>query len=180
MGKRAGRPRSNKPRTPSGQISRAGEGPLSHLDRAKRDILVQREDGSYGNPAYSTYPLGRLMGSGGITEEMHRAGGHFAWLYARAISKKPTCTAISFDPTGWGHSDDDPRHLREWDAAKSALCRVSRQTFDAVFNIAVEERAPRWMLALPPRAQDVKDSQAMLDALSLLAEHFGMIGKRAA
>lgn len=180
MGKRAGRPRSDKPRTPSGQISRAGEGPVSHLDRAKRDILVQREDGSYGNPAYSTYPLGRLMGSGAISEDMHKAGGRFAWLYAKAISKKATCTAISFDPSGWGESEDDPRDLQNWDAAKAALCAISRKTYDMVFNLVVEERSPRWMLALPPRRQDVADAQQLMLALSLLAEHFGYSERRAA
>ena len=121
-------------------------------------------------------PLGVLLLNHSISEDQHRAACRYAWLYSAALGRAVQVTAVAFDRLPGG--DDDLRTeqrragwLREFKAASAIFS--SRKMLDAVVNLAVYERTPRWMRPQVPRLSDLADAELAIQGFRLLVAHFG-------
>lgn len=117
---------------------------------ARRFALVGNlldADGRLPDPALAAYPLGILLARGLVDRDMHDMGCRYAGWMARALGRRPNHTAAG----GGGEMDSEEiggRTIEEvvglWRDAAAILKAVSRQSYDAVTNIAFYERAPDW------------------------------------
>ena len=184
---RPGRKRKAGRREPNGRISRQVSAPAERFRDAGTDELAVRRqwwatfetsEGEVvmGDVTKTSYPLGVLLLNGSISEDQHRAACRYAWLYSAALGRSVHVTAVAFDRLPGG--DDDPSTdqrraawMREFKAASAIFS--SRKMLDAVVNLAVYERTPRWMRPQVPRVTDMIEAWLAIQGFRLLAEHFG-------
>lgn len=129
-----------------------------------------------GDPVMSECMLRRLRARGVISLDQENAGLRFASLYQRRVRVARFEKGLSFDGTRAGHdpgaeTDDDIKHAEQikaaYTAAKAVVHVHSRQTLDAVMNVAAYERPTQHV-------------ERLGIGLSLLAGHFGLLEKVAA
>lgn len=128
--------------------------------------------GPKGNPEKAWNALGVLRERGIIAQLQHDAGARYAGLRARCIGRADVRIPGN-DPAGSGASDGtDPREValhREFNDMRDDLRRAGRRAFDAVQNVAVFDRLPRWALTTSPRPSDEAERKALLDGLTAIA-----------
>ena len=133
----------------------------------KRKMLA----GEKGNPEKAWNALGVLREREIITQSQHNAGMHYASLRARCIGRADVRIPGN-DPAGSGASDGtDPREValhREFNDMRDELRRAGSRAFDAVQNVAVFDRLPRWALNTTPRPSDEAKRKALLDGLTAI------------
>ncbi len=110
--RRAGRGRRHdRRRTPSGQLSRAGQHPVrptAELLRHRRALV-----GSQGDQTLAESPLGALLARSLITAEERMAGQRFAWLYRLAIGRThPLASDAALPARGTGRQPGDATNGR--------------------------------------------------------------------
>jgi hypothetical protein len=139
-----------------------------------------------GDLALADYPLGTLYTNGSINDDMWRAGSRYAWLYCARVGRSVHVTATALDPLPPGKDEDTAeqqdrraRWGQEFHAAQAAL-GGRRALRDALENLVVYERIPRWMRPQVPRESDIQEARMVLEALTMLASHFGYGQRRAA
>jgi hypothetical protein len=131
-----------------------------------------------GNPDLTEYPLGLLLARGTIDDTQHRAACEFAWLYHVTLGR-PSIASSAYDGShrGGGNGWDDgalKRFEGKLDNVRGALKAISRQHYDALLNVAVYERTPKWMEPAHFRtAADVTDSRRFSEALVAVAAALG-------
>ncbi len=159
-----GRTRKPGPRYPSGGHKRP-------RDRgAERQRQVRERLAAGKDPSMAAYPLGVMCAQGDITEAMRWAGCHYAWLH----SLRNGHTGVASASVGGSASTmaQDEREALEglYIDAREAL--GSRRMRDAIHNVAIEERWPRWMSPAMPRPRDVGEAKVVKAGLKVLASYF--------
>lgn len=174
--RRRGRPRKSGPREANGRLQRAAD-PGSLRLQQLRAWFAQG-----GDPALTGYPLGVLLANQQISEAQHRAGCRYAWLHAMARGR-PSVSALAFERLGRSHEGewDEVRlaeltdKLRSTEAVLSGAPTALRRILD---DVAIYERAPRFMLPVRPATEDIREADRLFAALDLLARHFSRPGGR--
>ncbi len=176
MAKRKGRKRKNvQRREPGGSVMRQ---PRRPVDRGTTEIQDRRRIlAGKGNPDLTSYPLGVLLNAGTIDDQRHQAGCKFAWLY-RVVIGRTSIAAVNWDGIMRGGDGPDDARLAEYEKklehVSHAVKAISRQHYDALLNVAVFERTPRWMLPGHFRTEgDVMDSRRFSEALVAVAAALG-------
>lgn len=137
-----------------------------------------------GNPDLTEYPLGVLLANGAIDDSHHRAACEFAWLYHVTLGRS-SVASTNYDgiKRGGGNGWDDDALQRfegKLNNVMAAVKAISRQHYDALLNVAVYERTPRWMAPGHFRTEsDVVDGRRLSEALTAVAAALGH-GRRAA
>lgn len=130
-----------------------------------------------GDPALTEYPLGILLARGRIDRDQHQAGCMYAYLYGKAVGR--TVELGTGEPVGGEMDEETASKLRaRYLDCKNLLLRHGRRVADAVDNVAVYRRLPRWFWTTRPRPSDQRDYEALTTGLTALAE--ALIGRRAA
>lgn len=153
LGNGKGRPKINHERGPTPETME------------KRRMLAGN-----GNPEKAWNALGVLRERGLITQAQHDAGWNYAQLRRRHIGR-PEARTPGNEPMGQGRDGTDPREreLEEaFNEARAILLASGRRAFDAVQNVAVFDRIPRWALCQNWRPGDRRDRDALLDGLAAL------------
>jgi hypothetical protein len=186
MSNRRGRRRKPGPRYPCGKHRAPAE--AKAVDRGtpeqqdRRAWLVQG-----GRLELAAYPLGVLLANGAISEDEHKAGCRYAWLYRLAFGRV-SIAAASYELLGDGASyHEDEAWLRDRAAELSRLqsalgcfmtptgpkTAIGRQVKRLVDELAVFGKAPRWMLPVAPGPGDCRDAELFLAGIRRLAEVAG-------
>lgn len=133
------------------------------------------------DPSKAESPAGTMLVRGLISVEQYGAVERFAWLYSTmfgqmlpttdrvpGVTSAPCCGVIP--PC----KDCSAAKLEsKWKQASAALDRHPRSVRDAVANVAVFKRWPRWLLReigrnLYPRSSEDRERQALLAGLDAL------------
>lgn len=148
-------------------------------NQARRSWLA----GTKGDMNLTTYPLGILLANEAITEDQHRAGCRFAWLFSR-IYGRPSVTAVAYGEPRGGEGDEDAAQVvrckDELEAIEARLRGLSRQHRDVLVNLVVYERIPKWMRPVIPSFADVREAQMFQKTIAELEQAMGYRGRRAA
>jgi hypothetical protein len=148
---------------------RVRRGPDRGTDQAqaKRAALV----GPTGDPVRAEYPLGVLLERGIIDEEMHTAGLRYA---GRARAMLPRVNLRQASTPRLMTNEAEATKESKWRHSCEALLDIGRAAKDAVDNLCVYERAPRWLLAQvngwEPRKSDERERLALTLGLDALAK----------
>ena len=148
-------------------------------DSGTPELIMKRLQSS-SDPTMSTCPIDVLLSRGSISQEAHSAAVYFAGLRKRVFGKA-TPGAIDLLATSGGRPDE----LEDNDEAESkyrdaclAIKHYSRTCFDALENLVIHERWPRWMRE--PNAVTRDRDLALLGLAALLSWHKAYQRKNAA
>lgn len=146
-----------------------------------RDLGTPELQARRGIDQRHSYPLGVLFLAGDITEDQHQAGCWYAWLYG-FMCGRTTVAAVDWDHQPGGSRDSWPdgltARLEEYFRTAAGALAKDRRAKEAVDNLIVYSRAPRWMQPRMPSPSDLRDAQAFHRGLALVAEMFGKFGTR--
>ena len=161
--RRAGRPRKDGPRKPSGRLRQAVDHGTPEV-LARRAESVGREDAARQEAEHA---IGRLYLRGVINEGQHAAGLKFARLahrLERLLMAPRRPRAVRLDGLRGGEAPDDAEAYRRtlagyqgaYEAVSARGRRVLMATVDAV------------------KGEDPTDVEAVMEGLEALREHFRM------
>jgi len=128
----------------------------------------------------TTRPIDVLKENGTISEEAHQAAERFAALRKKIFGKaSPGAIDIGAVSRGRPDEDDDTAEAEaKYREACLAIKHYSRSVFDAVENLVIHDRWPRWMFEL--NADRADREKATLGLAALLAWHKNTARKKAA
>lgn len=175
MAKRRGRKRkSTVPRHPGGSINRG-----SRVDRGTPELQARRRYlAQQGDAARASYPLGVLWANQQISDDQHRAGCRFAWLYAICFGRL-SVAAINYEgaPPASGETEDSPQRKRwreacerELEAILKALGKRSAKHRQLMIDLCVYERAPAFLLPRLPSPADVTEAKRFAEGIKIVTE----------
>lgn len=144
------------------------------VDRGTPELQARR-----GADQMHSYPLGVLFLAGDITEDQHQAGCWYAWLYG-FVCGRTTPAAMDWNHQPGGNRDGWPDGLtgrleEYFRIAADALAR-DRRAKDAVDNLVVYCRTPRWMQPRRPTPGCVNEAEAFHRGLGVILDLFGKFG----
>lgn len=166
-----GRPKSDRPETDLGT-------PEAQARRARL--------AGPGDPSLAEYPLGILLARGLIGPDQHEAGCYYGFLYGRAVGRtRLSCAAIyerlaseSRGDMAPANEDEERRRQELFRLGKNRLLAAGRRVCDAVENLVVFSRAPRFLDAAGRRGAaarrgDAAELAAVIAGLDALVACYG-------
>lgn len=167
-------PRRKKPKGAPRVLADLGTPEL----RAKRAVLVGKDSAQ----ELAAYPMGVLLAQGVVSQDEHNAAMHYAWLYGRNFGRTVAkqCDWLGLDVGRYDTSDlgKYAKELeREWRRAKDAMLAKGRRVSDAVENMTVFDRWPRWLkrdlgYVHHVRLSDAAERKALQEGVAILATLF--------
>lgn len=144
------------------------------VDRGTPELQSRR-----GMDQRASYPLGILFLAGDISEEQHQAGCWYAWLYG-FVCGRTSPAAIDWNAQPGGNRDSWETGLTAklegyFKLAGGALAK-DRRAKDAVDNLVVYSRHPRWMQPRRPLIADLREAEAFHRGMAVVVEMFGKLG----
>lgn len=144
------------------------------VDRGTAELQARR-----GVDQRHSYPLGVLFMAGDITEDQHQAGCWYAWLYGF------TCGRVTTAAVDWNHQPGGNREgwpdgltgrFEEYFKRVAGDLATDRRAKDAVDNLVVYGRAPRWMQPRRPTPGCLREAEAFHRGLAVVTRLFGLFG----
>jgi len=161
------------------------------LDKGTPEQQARRLRLSAGaDPALTEYPLGMLLARHLISGEQHEAGCYYAYLYGRTIGTGQVTCGFLYQQVAsmWIGSEDiseatEARIESLFRLGKNRLLAAGRRLCDAVENVAVFGRCPRFMNAADRRPgsawrADAAELEALRLGLDTLAACYGRAAGR--
>jgi hypothetical protein len=173
---RRGRPKGERPAIDKGTPEQ----------QARRLRLAAGAD-----PVLTEYPLGMLLARHLITGEQHEVGCYYAYLYARTIGDGQVRCGFLYQQVAsiWIGSEEisDATQAKIeslFRLGKNRLLAAGRRLCDAVENVAVFGRTPRFLNASDRRPDsawraDATDLEAVRQGLDVLIACYGRAAGRA-
>jgi hypothetical protein len=121
--------------------------------------------------AMTGHPLDLMLINDAINQDQHDAGFYYAYLYGRAL-RRPTVAHAALESLGGRAAildeENEARNLRLFRQVQAAI--GSRAHVEAVENVCVFQRIPRWMLPRAPSLRDVEEAGLLRDGLERVAK----------
>ncbi len=124
--------------------------PKNHTDNGTpemqrmRKMLVGHE-----NDQRASYPLGVMLARNIITQAEHDAAVHYAHVVQKATGRwQSNEGGISLDPDSEAAAKSTLKAELAWKEYAAKLLAQGRQIKDAIDNLAIYSRFPRWLIRL--------------------------------
>jgi hypothetical protein len=164
--RKAGRPRKPSPRTASGRLSRAYQGPARDVGTAELRAKKLSAVNGAGNPALWASAASILLAHGILNRDQHAAAERYHLAYRRSFGLPDYGPSLLGGRTGGGPGLPDEAVERTRQQLDAMVARLTPEQKLQLDNLVISNWIPTWFYAGKgigrPLASDERDRAALL------------------